>query len=79
MLSFTQEDLLQYMYSETSPKKTAAIKAALDTNWSLHEKYKELTSALQGLEKLTLSPRKKVVDDILHYAEKSVSELTTEV
>ena len=29
MHNFTQEDLLQYLYNETSPAQTAAIKAAL--------------------------------------------------
>ena len=79
MFSFTQEDLLQYLYSETSIEKTAAIKAAQDTDWSLREQYKEITTAQQRLEKFMLSPRKKVVDEILTYAEKAVIELTTEV
>jgi hypothetical protein len=79
MHSFTPEDLIQYIYNEASTQKTAAIKAALETDWSLREQYDEILSAHQSLEKITLSPRKKAVDNILAYAEKSVIHLTTEV
>ena len=79
MHSFTSEDLVQYIYNETSTQKSAAIKVALDTDWNLREKYDEIMSAHKSLEKVTLSPRKKAVDNILAYAEKSVRHLTTEV
>ncbi|MFT3682982.1 MAG: hypothetical protein QM791_22170 [Ferruginibacter sp.] len=79
MHSFTQEDLLQYLYRETSKEKTQAIQAALETDYNLREKLEVITAAQQRLEKLTLSPRKKTIDNILKYAEKSVKEITTEV
>ena len=79
MHSFTPDELIQYVYNETSLQKTAAIKAALETDWSLREQYDEIKSTLNCLEKVTLSPRKKVVDKILDYAEKSVTHQTTEV
>ena len=79
MHSFTPEDLIQYIYNETSTQKSAAIKVALDTDWNLREKYDEIMSAHKSLEKVILSPRKKAVDNILAYAEKSVRHLTTEV
>ncbi|MEO7766359.1 MAG: hypothetical protein ABIS01_02995 [Ferruginibacter sp.] len=79
MHSFTQEDLIQYLYGETSREKSAALKAALETDWDLREKYEVITAAISGLEMLTLSPRKVVVDSIMAYAEKSIKELSTEV
>ncbi|MBL0145892.1 MAG: hypothetical protein IPP48_09130 [Chitinophagaceae bacterium] len=79
MHNFTPEDLLQYVYNETSPKKTAEIKDALEKDWSLREKLEVITSATKRLEALTLSPRKKTVENIINYAEKAISELTTEV
>jgi len=79
MHSFTQEDLVQYLYNETSPEKSAILKAALETDWILREKFEVLSSAITGLEKLTLSPRKTAVDNILNYAERSVKEISTEV
>ena len=79
MHSFTPDDLIQYVYNETSSQKTAAIKAALQTDWSLREKYDEIISAQNCLEKVSFSPRKMVVDRILDYAEKSVVHQITEV
>ena len=76
MHNFTPEDLLQYLYKETSPEKTAAIKAALETDWSLREKFEVIESAQKRLEPLQLSPAQKTIDNILSYAEKAVSELT---
>ena len=78
MYSFTSEDLLQYIYKETSIQKTIAIKTALETDWILKELYAELISAQLSLEKINLSPRKKVIDRILAYAEKATMHTTTE-
>ena len=75
MHNFTPEDLLQYLYDETSPAQTAAIKAALQNNWGLREKFEELKAAQRNLEVLKLSPRKQTIDSILQYAEKAVEEL----
>jgi hypothetical protein len=75
MHSFTQEDLIQYMYAETSNEKTISITQALNTDWKLKEEYELLTSAQKGLEKVSLSPRKKALDFILNYAGKPVKEV----
>lgn len=76
MHNFTPEDLLQYMYEETSPAKTAEIKAALDSDWSLREKFEVINSAQKRLEALKMSPSQQTIDNILKYAEKAVAELT---
>ncbi len=75
MHSFTQEDLIQYMYAETSQEKTIAITRALNLDWKLREEYEVLTSAQKGLEKVSLSPREKALDFILSYAAKPVKEV----
>jgi len=79
MHSFTPEDLVQYLYHESSPEKTALIKAELETDWNLREEYESMSLASKGLEKLTLSPRQIAIDNILNYAEKSLTALSTEV
>ena len=76
MHNFTPEDLLQYLYNETSPAQTAQIKAALETDWSLREKFEVITSAQSRLEALKMSPSQQTIDNILSYAEKAVAELT---
>ena len=79
MHNFTPEDLLLYLYNETSPAQTAEIKAALETDWSLREKFEVITSAQQKLEALKMSPSQQTVDNILNYAEKAVAELSPQV
>ena len=76
MHNFTPEDLLQYLYNETSPTQTAKIKAALESDWSLREKFEVITTAQKRLEALKLSPSQQTIDNILNYAEKAVGELT---
>ena len=71
MQIFTQEDLVQFLYNETSPQKSAAIKAALESDWSLRESFEALVSAQTQLDKLDLSPRKEVIDSLLRYAERT--------
>lgn len=79
MHSFTQEDIVQYLYNETSPEKSASLKAALETDWILREKFDAISAAVKSLEKLTLSPRKIAVDNILNYAERTLTEQSSEV
>lgn len=79
MHNFTPEDLLQYLYKETSTDKTAQIKAALETDWNLREQLEVITAAHGRLEPLKLSPSQKTIENILAYAEKSVNELTPQV
>ena len=79
MHSFTQEDLVQYLYHESSAEKSALLKAALETDWNLRETFEVISSAVKGLEKISLSPRKIAVDNILKYAKKSITALSTEV
>jgi hypothetical protein len=79
MHNFTPEDLLLYLYKETSPAQTAVIKAALETDWSLREQFEELTTAKQQLGNIKLSPSYSTIGNILNYAEKSVSELSVHI
>lgn len=79
MHSFTTEDLLQFVYNESSIQKTAAIKIAIESDWILREKYEEIIAAKQCLGKAMYSPRKQAIDSILAYAEKSVKRATSAV
>ena len=76
MQRFTTEDLLQYLYKETSPEKSSAIKTALESDWSLREKFEAMSTASNKLEDISLSPRQQTIDFIMNYAEKTVEELT---
>jgi len=79
MYSFTSEDLLQYLYGETSTAKTAAIKAALQNDWSLKEKFDLLTASKNELDQVSFTPSAQSIDNILKYAERSVEEMSPTV
>lgn len=74
MINFTPEDLLLYLYKETSRKKTAAIEAALEKDWTLREKLTVLKASMQRLDKITETPRTEVVLNVLNYAKEQAAE-----
>ena len=74
MTNFTPEDLLLYLYKETSLKRTAAIEAALQKDWTLREKLAVLKASMQRLDKITESPRTEVVLNVLNHAREHSAE-----
>lgn len=74
MNNFTPEDLLLYLYKETSSEQTAAIEAALKKDWTLREKLTVLKTSMQRLDKITEMPRTEVVLNVLNYARQNTSE-----
>lgn len=65
---YTPENLLQYLYKETSLAENASIEAALENDWTLREKFEVLRKAALQLEKLQYAPRKESILNILQYA-----------
>jgi DNA-binding NarL/FixJ family response regulator len=76
MSLFTPEDLLRYLYKESSPELTAAIQAALAGNYTLREQLEELQVSVNQLniERQVVSPRKEVVERVLQYARDTAVE-----
>lgn len=75
MNKITQEDLVQYLYKETSHRKSAAIRVALETDWQLRELFDQIYSAYKNLERITLSPRDEAINAILKYTSKKTGQL----
>ena len=71
MYQFSPEDLLLYLYKETSPETTAAIEHALQQDWTLREKLSVLKASQERLNAIKESPRTEVILNILRYAEKT--------
>jgi hypothetical protein len=74
MTNFTPEDLLLYLYKETSASQTAEIKAALKKDWTLREKLNVLKTSMQRLDKIKENPRTEVVLNVLNYARKKSAQ-----
>ena len=74
MTLFTPEDLLLFLYKESSPELTVAIETALKEDWMLREKLQVLQSSAQGLDKVTVSPRAEVILKVMNYARETSTE-----
>ena len=71
MLKYTTEDLIQYLYHETSEEKSQAIEKAIQSDWDLLEKFEALKASMNQLDRIVESPRPQSVLAILNYAKAS--------
>jgi hypothetical protein len=74
MTNFTPEDLLLYLYKETSPEQTITIEKALKIDWTLREKLSVIKTSMQRLDKIKVAPRTEVVLNVLKHARKTAEE-----
>jgi hypothetical protein len=74
MTLFTPEDLLLYLYKESSPELTAAIDAALKEDWTLRDKMHDLQCSADHLDKVTVAPRMEVILKVIQYARETAIE-----
>ena len=70
MQNFTPEDLILYLYKETSPETTAAIEKALENDWTLREKLLVIKTSMERLDSIQVSPRTEVVLNVLKHVYK---------
>ena len=70
MHNYSPEDLVLYLYKETSPETTATIDKALETDWTLREKLAVLKASAERLNTIIQSPRTEVILNIFKYASK---------
>ncbi|MEO7959970.1 MAG: hypothetical protein ABIR19_00390 [Ginsengibacter sp.] len=75
MTQITQEDLVRYLYNETSDKKSELIREALETDINLRHSFEVLLLSKKNLEEIDLSPRPESVDRILQYAARDEKHL----
>jgi hypothetical protein len=68
MHNYSPEDLILYLYKETSPETTAAIEKALETDWTLREKLTVIKASMARLDSIKVAPRTEVILNILKHA-----------
>ena len=66
--TFTQNDVIRYVYQETSERETREIRKALLCDAKLEEMYKEVLSMKADLNKAEKDPSDKVINNILNYS-----------
>ena len=72
MSIFTPEDLILYLYQETSPSETTAIKDALASDWALQQKFNVIEASVNQLTTELYAPRAEVVLNVLNYARETM-------
>lgn len=70
MKKFKEEDLISYLYKDSSPQLTAAIEKALaEDDLELKDRLQVLQRTMRQLDKLKLqSPSKKSLKEIMKHA-----------
>ena len=66
--TFTQNDVIRYVYHETSAKETKEIEKALLCDAKLEEIFKEVLSMKADLNKAKKVPSDMVINSILNYS-----------
>ena len=72
--TFTNNDLVKFIYKETSRSETLAIQAALLEDSTLFDNYQALMSGYMELPKVTFAPTNTVFQNILKYSAKTTVE-----
>ena len=76
MYALTTDDLLLFIYGESSTELTNTIKTALENDWKLQEEYRTLLAEIQQLDEINLSPSANTIDSILEYSKKNLEQIT---
>ena len=66
--TFTQTDLIRYLYHETTEEEKREIDRALLRDNKLKALYNEVRAALKDLDEATLQPSASTVFNILNYS-----------
>ncbi len=66
--TFTQDDLIRYIYQETTPEESIEIETALIFDEQLSETYNNLSGTVESLKAVKLKPSEDTIDKILSYS-----------
>jgi hypothetical protein len=67
-LTYTRDDVVRYIFNETSPEEAAAISGQLLIDPDLQDFYSCCNELVRDICRLNLSPTKKTIDKILSYS-----------
>ena len=66
--TFTQDDLVRYIYRETTPEENSEIENAMLFDEALAEEYTEMISVVGELNGALKTPTQKSIDAIISYS-----------
>ena len=65
--TFTQNDLIRFIYQETTEEESHEINRCLSSDPELRRQYRELLLTRNSLDKASLEPPARAVESILQY------------
>ncbi len=66
--TFTQDDLIRYVYQETTEVENKEIEQAMLFDTELEAQYKEISGIKNRLDTVVQSPSNRVIANILNYS-----------
>lgn len=72
--TFTENDLIRFLYDELNADDALELKQALMTNTDLQNKLNDLRLVVKELDTLQLSPSKTTLDNILGFSKGYLKE-----
>jgi len=70
----TLNDLIRFLYRETSDTETISIAGSLAENYLLNEEFVDLAVAKSSMAKVGFLPSKKVLNAVLNYSNSAMAE-----
>ncbi len=67
MNAIKTEDLVRFLYNETTTEETLKIESALLYDFQLKEEYNQLKETVDELMEFSCSPSEKTIESILSY------------
>ncbi len=74
IFTLNQNDVVRYLYNETSPQENDRIVEALLFDASLLSFYLEAAEIKQSLDAVMLAPPQRIIDDIISYSNHYIFE-----
>jgi len=68
MQTIGTEELIQFLYNETSIEQNIRIQKALETDWNVKEEYEMLQETIAELKKVSYSPSNQTIESVLKLA-----------
>jgi hypothetical protein len=66
--TFTPNDIIRYLYRETSEQESASIESALLCDKNLLKVYQELSFVKRQLERAISDPDEKIISSVMAYS-----------
>ncbi len=72
--TFTQDQIIKYIYKEVSTSEKLRLEEAIDLNFEVRELYEATLKAITALPKVEFNPKTEAINKILGYSQSTQLE-----